>query len=104
MAEPDSRRAIHVQFECRNDRYSLEKLAQVYRILVPGNEPSSQIAQSLSHETQRSHLCQSVLGSSERTKHHSPARQRCCWSMPRLMIVLFPRNGFSRMMATAAVF
>jgi hypothetical protein len=69
MAEPDSRRTIHVQLECRNDRYSLQKLAQVYRILVPGNEPSSQIAQPLSHETQRSHLRQSFLGSAERTKH-----------------------------------
>jgi hypothetical protein len=70
MAEPNSRRTIHVQFECRNDRYSPQKLAQVYRILVPGNEPSSQIAQPLSHETQRRHLCQSFLGSAERTKHH----------------------------------
>ncbi len=29
MAEPKSRQAIHVQFECRNDRYSPQKLAQV---------------------------------------------------------------------------
>ena len=43
MAEPNSRRTIHVQLECRNDRYSPQKLAQVYRILVPGNEQAAKL-------------------------------------------------------------
>jgi len=40
MAEPKSQRAICLEFECLYDRYAREKLAQVYRILVPaGNDP-----------------------------------------------------------------
>ena len=71
MAEPKSQRAIGLEFECLYDRYAREKLAQVYRILVPaGNDPIQTTAEELSHEKERSHLCQSFLGSAAGTEHH----------------------------------
>jgi hypothetical protein len=71
MAESKSQRAICLEFECLYDRYAREKLAQVYRILVPaGNDPIQTTAEELSHEKERSYLCQSFLGSAARTEHH----------------------------------
>jgi hypothetical protein len=71
MAEPKSQRAICLEFECLYDRYAQEKLAQVYRILVPtGNDSIQTTAEDLSHEKERSHLCQSFLGSAAGTEYH----------------------------------
>lgn len=71
MAEPKSQRAIGLEFECLYDRYAREKLAQVYRILVPtGNDPIELRAEDLNHEKERGHLCQSVLGPAAGTEHH----------------------------------
>jgi hypothetical protein len=59
MAEPKSQRALRLELDCLYDRYAGEKLAQVYRILVPtDNDPIELTAQDLSHEKERSHLCQ----------------------------------------------
>ena len=72
MAEPRSQPAICLEFECLYDRYAREKLAQVYRILVPAaDDPIQRSAEEeLSHEKERSHLCQSFLGSAAGTEHH----------------------------------
>jgi predicted site-specific integrase-resolvase len=51
MAEPKRQRAICLEFECLYDRYAREKLAQVYRILVPtGNDAIQTTAEDLSFE------------------------------------------------------
>jgi hypothetical protein len=71
MAEPESQRAICLEFECLYDRYAWEKLAQVYRILVPtGNDPIQTTAEDLGLEKECGHLCQSLLGSAAGTEHH----------------------------------
>src|SRR4051794_14383623 len=69
MAEPQSQRAIRVELQCHYDRYARERLAQVYRILVPPeNSPIEPTAEDLSHEKERGHLCQSFLGSAMQGK------------------------------------
>jgi hypothetical protein len=71
MAESKSQRAFCLEFECLYDRYAQEKLAQVYRILVPiGTDSIETPAEDLSQEKERSHLCQSFLGSAAGTEHH----------------------------------
>jgi hypothetical protein len=57
MAEHKSQRAICLELECLYDRYAREKLAQVYRILVPASNDSIQsTAEKLSHEKERRHF------------------------------------------------
>ena len=47
MAEPRRQRRLRCQWQAVDDRYALEKLAQVYKMLVPEAPPFS-ITQSTS--------------------------------------------------------
>jgi len=67
----DKKQSPWLSLKANDDRYAREKLAQVYRILVPaGDDPIQTTAEELSHEKERSHLCQSFLGSAAGTEHH----------------------------------
>lgn len=77
MAKSDTERGFRIGFAARYDRYAEEKLAEVYRVLVPLGEPFS-IAdkddelnnKDANHEEECSDLCTGFLGSAEGAKYH----------------------------------
>ncbi len=70
MAKSNPQRSLRIELAARYDRYAEEKLAQVYRVLVPGLRHADNLNNGEpNHEEECGHLCTSILGSAEATKH-----------------------------------
>jgi len=70
MAKANTQRSLRIELSARYDRCAGEKLAQVYRVLVPGLRQTENLNNGEPiHEEEYGYLCTSILGPAERAKH-----------------------------------